>query len=1002
MNIQSPIYRFVSLRNPNSEYSSDDEYVKIETKLIAVLTEIAESDISKKEKLEKYNEALEQYIKSDKFIKSKKIFKEASVSEIDNSRILEILYDNIVVRTMTKSTNNQIFKLLIDRFKNEYLKGHEQLRKIEIAIPESITPSFIGYVGENEEPEDDDDTERKKLLKRKNELAETETLLMEARNNAITSFVKKGSVAKVNVEYQNLLSFIGQDSIDLKEAKERVEEAIKVQEKEQGQIKIFNRELDINERTTIADENQKDPEINIKMLSFLNTARKLINRLERQKVTKIEKVSTIRTDRYDLVFQILGGTDFTLSEAFLSLEREMKKITNQLKTLIKEESYVLFGTNWVNVTNFQHAYRPNDKGNHLHTEVNDCNLKFPYQIGDLRVVETESVGYLPDEIAHVNNTQKGEKQIRETRRLNRLETTESFLTDDMVFRETDSQSTEKFSLEKVSSEIQAKANEVSVYGSASSQFGPVSASVDAGFSNSSSTVNSSVVAQKEAKETFQRVVDQVSRRVKVERSTVTIEEFEEKVTHEIDNSNNPTKSYVYRWLSKLVRGTLKNYGKRLIYEIDVVHPAHYYLSRAIQDPSLGINVPADPRKASIDGTPILTIDNIERNNYHVWASIYKIDIEQPPLEKIIVSDSINGAETSSASKMINIPDDYYCRRGWATSYYMSSGPSTMLFCTIGLASYGSWNDGDQFFWSGSELWFNHETKQIPLSVYAQKKGFYVNVEIECHLTEGAYQAWKINAYNAIVAAYESLLNESKEERASFDPNRPGINPSKKMQLIKEEVKRETIRKMFRCNPFWLKDNFEVGKEYNPKCCSDAQNALKVKFIETTFDWENITYQFHPYFYSDKNNWEELLKLTDDDPHFEAFMQASYATVRIPVFRDELKERAAINFLEFNTIANFDVIPEDFDPLLTELRDNQPSKFYFDIDGNELPVPVEVIDLGVFKVPTDLVILECGNSDGVKPIGFPQKELPDTDVEIPRQYSPAIIADNCETPSSPDE
>lgn len=32
MNTKAPIYRFASLRNPNSEYSSDDiEYVEIET-----------------------------------------------------------------------------------------------------------------------------------------------------------------------------------------------------------------------------------------------------------------------------------------------------------------------------------------------------------------------------------------------------------------------------------------------------------------------------------------------------------------------------------------------------------------------------------------------------------------------------------------------------------------------------------------------------------------------------------------------------------------------------------------------------------------------------------------------------------------------------------------------------------------------------------------------------------------------------------------------------------
>ncbi len=996
METQSPIYRFASLRNPDSEYSSDDrEHVEIKTKLISDLTEIVESDIPQKDKLEKYNEVLQQFINSVEFIKSKKPFNDVSAFDLDNSRILEILYNNIVVRTLTKSTNNQIYKLLVERFKKEYSK-EDLTKKIEITIPESITPSFIGYKGENEEPEEEDETERKELLKRLNELSETEILLINARDNAITTFVKKGSVERVNVEYQNLLSFVGKDSIDLKEAKKSVDDAISAQEKEQRQTKIFNREISINEKSTIADEIKNSPEINIRILSLLNTAKITIDKLERQGISKIERVSTVKTDKYDGVFQVLEKTNFTLDEAFASIEIETKKISNKLKTLIKEDKFVLLGTNWINVTDFQRGYLPSDKGNAIYTEENGCDLKFPYQIADLRVVETETVGYLPDEIAHINNTQKGEKQIRETRRLTRVESTESFLTDEEVSRETDSQSTEKYSIENVSSQIQSKANEVSVYASASANFGPVSTGVDAGFSNSSSTVNSSIVAQKEAKETFQRVVDRVSRRVKTERSTTTIEEFEEKVTHEIDNSNDLTKSYVYRWLSKLVRGTLKNYGKRLIYEIDVVHPAHYYLSRAIQDSSSVINTPKDPRKVSVDGLPVLTIDNITRDNYHIWAIVYKLDIEQPPLEKIIVSDSITGSETTSATKMINIPDDYYCRNGWAKSFYYDHEVSgTMLLCTVGLSSYGNWGDGGQYFWTSPELWFNNETKQIPFSVYTQKKGFYVNIEIECHLSEEAYKAWKIKTYNAIVSAYEDLLNKSEEEKASFNPNRPGINPDKKQQLIKDEIKRETIRKMFRCNPFWLKDNFVVGKEYNPRCCTDAQNALRVKFIETTFDWENVTYQLHPYFYSDKNSWDKLLDLTDDDPHFEAFMQASYATVRIPVFRDELKERAAINFLQFNTIANFDVVPEGFDPLLAELADNQPTQFHYDINGEKLDDPVEVIDLGVFKVPTDLVILECGNNDGVKPIGFPQDDLPSTDVKIPRQYSPAIIADSCD-------
>lgn len=72
MNTQAPIYRFASLRNPNSEYSSDNiEYVEIETDLISDLTDVVESDFPKSEKLEQYNTILQEYIDSEYFVKSK-------------------------------------------------------------------------------------------------------------------------------------------------------------------------------------------------------------------------------------------------------------------------------------------------------------------------------------------------------------------------------------------------------------------------------------------------------------------------------------------------------------------------------------------------------------------------------------------------------------------------------------------------------------------------------------------------------------------------------------------------------------------------------------------------------------------------------------------------------------------------------------------------------------------------------------------------------------------
>ena len=242
---------------------------------------------------------------------------------------------------------------------------------------------------------------------------------------------------------------------------------------------------------------------------------------------------------------------------------------------------------------------------------------------------------------------------------------------------------------------------------------------------------------------------------------------------------------------------------------------------------------------------------------------------------------------------------------------------------------------------------------------------------------------------------------------------------------------------------------------------------------------------HPYFYADKDNWSDLLNLSDDDPHFEAFLQSSYATLRIPVCRDSEKEIAAINFILNNSIANHSVAPADMQNILDDLKANTPFDFidetktdipyinikkeydkegtliryYIDVNGNRVwceentkqfdkegnktifyyeiasgaLVISEIkdgfngdgqrynyyfnsankkiithrtkteynidgtsqqyysVDLGIFNIPTDLVILEKGVQDGVELIGYPEdKTDPTSDVIIPKQYSPAII------------
>jgi len=640
----------------------------------------------------------------------------------------------------------------------------------------------------------------------------------------------------------------------------------------------------------------------------------------------------------------------------------------------------------------------------------------------------------------------------------------------------------------------------------------VTASVDAGFSYAQSSQNSNSSSQSYASEIVTKVVERVSNKVRKERSVKSIEEFEETVKHVIDNrTGDGPKSYVYRWLTKLIRATLKNYGKRLMFQIDIAHPSHYYLTRAIQEKQ-PLNIPPNPKDLRKDSTdPIIKdfylktsfpysfgIDDITRDNYLAWATLYNAKLEQPPSKKILISRAFQTTSgvTLSEAEVVTILPEYQAKRAKITfTYGYTDGPSQVRIIIgqhLVAAYYGSSNPG--FF----TPILNDEEGSLPITVFGINLGTWITIELECELPynqNGIQESktWQIKTYHAILDAYESLKAEAESKMSEWNPNNPGLNPTRKNDLIKTELKKGALSKMFRCNnpnPFWITDNYIVGKEYDPDCCKDSLNAEKVRFLETIFDWNNMTYDLYPYFYArhdslkpEADNWGKLLNLTDDDPHFEAFLQASYATVRIPVFRDSEKEIAAINFIINNSIANHSVIPANLQHILQDLEANTPfgyipentsnadfieirkeydksrnlKIFYIDASGNEFicteksefdkegnatkfyydsnnvavmseikegvnsngqkyyyyfnrkdekiichkakteydikgnATPYYSTDLGIFPIPTDLVILEAGVENGVVLRGYPEDQSdPTSDVIIPKQYSPAII------------
>src|SRR6266850_477344 len=624
MNISTStsIFRFATIRNPTDKVTTQPGFeIAPTTKFVTSLIDIIESDVKQPDKINSINHTLESFIQSKSFFKSsaevvaamstvtttsnKTLASKdtATRKEVDPSGLYETLYNNIVVRTLTKSTTNEIFKLLTQNIRTVHQKlnaekiATENIRKLRINLPERLVVSFS--------PPKPIPTV----------VPKTDQTALLAQIKVVTE--QKQSLEESKAENQSQLA-AEQKAILQKQAEDAAAVVL------QGQT---------------ADKLSK------------GSPTKLDQAQNRAVTSPVTPPPAGRVS--SPVFEKLEVEAAAIRSSEKQLHSQLSELSRQVLEGLPEVKYVRIGDQWLDAGRFEETGTATVEEDSIVVHSANCSLKFPFQVADLRVVEQHTVGYIPAEIAHINNTQQGELHEKVTRRLKRVETFESLITEDETFKETDTQSTDKFTLEKAASEVQSEETAINVNANVSGTYGVVTASVDAGYSNSQSTENANSTSQSYAKEIVQRVVERASNKIRTERSLKTLEEFEETVKHVIDNTKSTgPKSYVYRWLNKLSRATLKNYGKRLIFQIDVAHPSQHYLRRLItEQPAL--NLPGDPREAKRLWSYI----------YPAWyldlANDYKTKLEPPPKQKILVNRVYCGKTGETATgELVTIPDGY--------------------------------------------------------------------------------------------------------------------------------------------------------------------------------------------------------------------------------------------------------------------------------------------------------------------------------------------------------
>ncbi|WGH74658.1 hypothetical protein P8625_11235 [Tenacibaculum tangerinum] len=528
-------------------------------------------------------------------------------------------------------------------------------------------------------------------------------------------------------------------------------------------------------------------------------------------------------------------------------------------------------------------------------------------IADFRRVEQEVCCYVPGEVSHIENIMAREYKERSTKVKELSEQTTERTSEKEVENLTDTTSTERNELQNEASSIVNSDHATSFGGNASITsklgFGTLTAGTNFNSSSANSTSNSNLQAQTYAQEVTERALERVVQKISTKRSSRVLREYEENNTHGFDNRKGDKHvTGVYRWVDKIYKNKLINYGKRLMYEFALPEPAKFYIKSYFEKienddkTSEGLIIPKKPvHPEDLINGRVSNAREINESNYQRISSIYGANVNAPIESNIKIGrafkkDDKDYTSTGFSSNEIKIPKDYAAYRGtvyWAITHKVKE--STSL--TIGLGDSLKKVVGDSSNKTADYDFSDKYVESVPFSYRAWEihSGSF-NVTIHCQRTDEAYQKWQNETYKAIMNAYHERLQEYNNFIAN--QNIGGEPSEKKKELSsqinrsieKRELKRIAIQLMKHEGVETARDNYdgESSKDI-AKNSKFQEHAETVKFFEQAFDWEIMAYTFYPYFYGAEDSWDANFEYNEgSDPIFQAFLQSGMARAVVPV------------------------------------------------------------------------------------------------------------------------
>ena len=583
---------------------------------------------------------------------------------------------------------------------------------------------------------------------------------------------------------------------------------------------------------------------------------------------------------------------------------------SQKKLLIKDTSF----TTDVSYTGILIDVKDSGTGTTTSTENSFIPLGFGVKqlgIADYKKVIQTLQGYVEGEVAHIENIMAREYKEKATRKLLRSENTTTTSSETEKEKLSDTTTASRFEMQSEVASVLQEAKDASAQ--ANLTYSPpttgLTISGGVGFASHSSKEESNRQAITQAKDITERALERVVNKVKKERIEKIVEEFEENNKHGFDNTKGDKHVVgVYRWVDKVYKNQVINYGKRLMFEFMVPEPAKLHLLGMTENKSFNGAVlikPTDPRtfvdsKNAFIKFQLTDFNSLNEITLKYWGSQLNVELKPKLNDFMNISHSFN-------DESVGIDSDGYGRWTGAFSNNDMKIPENYEAIQItgrvdvgpGVYSSGVSPSGRTFICGqqiGNDvnLQLNNIKDKITISgMYWDVKAISGSLVAKCKLSQEYIQQWQQETFKLIIDAYETAM--IKYNQALAEENTKGnlikeTNPSFYRQIENMVLRKNCISYIIDHSPKAVKTyglamsndkNTFSEYEINTTAALDDYTSF-AKFIEQAFEWDIMSYNFYPYYWGNKNDWAQLYQYDNNDPLFRSFMQSGMALVVVTV------------------------------------------------------------------------------------------------------------------------